>query len=82
MNGLFTDNNNINESNIILFIATIMLVVIEIVALYNNLTYLYLILVAEHLIFIFLMNKTENSKLEAKDVLNNISLILKEKIKS
>ncbi|GEM_PF-5178894 len=77
---VFTDNNTINESNIILFIATIMLVVIEIVALCKSLTILFLILVAEHLLFIFCMNKTENSKLDAKEVIKGVTSVLEKKV--
>ena len=85
-NSLFENDNKINEGNIIIFIATIMFVVIDTVALCfsnlnNFLVVFFLGLVAEHMLFIFFMNKTENSKFEAKDVLNSLEKVAVESVK-
>jgi len=74
---LITDGNKINESNIILGIATIMLVFIDGVALCKNLDAFVIMLVGEHLLFIFLMCKSEHSKLDANRVIEVAGEVLK-----
>jgi hypothetical protein len=68
LKNIFIDDNKINESNIILFILTFMLVVIDIVALIKTPNIYFIMLVGEHLLAIFLFAKSEHSKLDANKV--------------
>lgn len=74
---IITDGNKINESNIILFILTFMLVVIDIVALVKKLDISFIMLVGEHLLAIFLLAKSEHSKLDANRVIEVAGEVLK-----
>ena len=77
LKNIFIDDNKINESNIILFILTFMLVVIDIVALVKNPNIFFIMLVGEHLLAIFLFAKSEHSKLDVNKVVETAIEVLK-----
>ena len=77
LKNIFIDDNKINESNIILFILTFMLVVIDIVALVKNPNIYFIMLIGEHLLAIFLFAKSEHSKLDANKVVETVGEALK-----
>ena len=77
LKNIFIDDNKINEGNIILFILTFMLVVIDIVALIKNLDIFFTMLVGEHLLAIFLFAKSEHSKLDVNKVAETVVEVLK-----
>lgn len=74
---LITDGNKINESNIILFVATIMFIATDIVSWCKGLDMFFTISIAEHLLFIFVMSKSEHSKLDANRVIEVAGEVLK-----
>ena len=67
LKSIITDKNKINEGNIIMGILTIMLVVIDIVAMIKNLDIFFIMLVGEHLLAIFLLAKSEHSELDVNN---------------
>lgn len=77
LKSIFADGNKINEGNIILFILTFMLVVIDIVALVKHLDVFFIMLVGEHLLAIFLLAKSEHSILDANKVVEVAGEVLK-----
>lgn len=81
LKSIITDNNKINESNIILFILTFMLVVIDIVALIKTPNIFFITLVGEHLLAIFLFAKSEHSKLDANKVVETAGEVACEVLK-
>lgn len=77
LKSIITDKNKINEGNIILFILTFMLVVIDIVALVKNLNIFFIMLAGEHLLAIFLLAKSEHSELDANKAVQVVCETLK-----
>ena len=75
---LFTDGNKINEGNIAILVGIVLLIMDEIILIFKPLSWRDIAFVGLHMIFIFLMCKTEHSKpLEAKDVLKSAEKIIK-----
>ena len=74
---LFTDGNKINEGNIAILVGIALLIMDEIILIFKPLSWRDIAFVGLHMIFIFLMCKTEHSKpLEAKDVLKSAEKII------
>ena len=74
---LFTDGNKINEGNIAVMVGLVLLCFDEAVLFFKTMSWIDVAFVGIHMIFIFLMCKTEHSKpLEAKDVLKSAEKII------
>ena len=74
---LFTDGNKINEGNIAILVGIASLIMDEIILIFKPLSWRDIAFVGLHMIFIFIMCKTEHAKtLEAKDVLASAEKIL------
>ena len=74
---LFTDGNKINEGNIAILVGIALLIMDEIILIFKPLSWRDIAFVGLHMIFIFIMCKTEHAKtLEAKDVLASAEKIL------
>ena len=74
---LFTDGNKINEGNIAILVGIVLLIMDEIILIFKPLSWRDIAFVGLHMIFIFIMCKTEHAKtLEAKDVLASAEKIL------
>ena len=75
---LFTDGNKINEGNIAILVGIALLIMDEIILIFKPLSWRDIAFVGLHMIFIFIMCKTEHAKtLEAKDVLKSAEKIIK-----
>ena len=75
---LFKDGNKINEGNIAILVGIALLIMDEIILIFKPLSWIDVAFVGIHMIFIFIMCKTEHSKpLEAKDVLKSAEKIIK-----
>ena len=74
---LITDGNKINESNIILIFLTFMVGVIDIVGLVKGIDMPVIMVIGEHLLVIFLLSKTEHSRLDANKVVEVAGEVLK-----
>ena len=74
---LFTDGNKINEGNIAILVGIALLIMDEIILIFKPLSWRDIAFVGLHMIFIFIMCKTEHAKtLEAKDVLKSAEKII------
>ena len=74
---LFTDGNKINEGNIAILVGIVLLIMDEIILIFKPLSWRDIAFVGLHMIFIFIMCKTEHAKtLEAKDVLKSAEKII------
>ena len=74
---LFTDVNKINEDNIAILVGIVLLIMDEIILIFKPLSWRDIAFVGLHMIFIFIMCKTEHAKtLEAKDVLKSAEKII------
>jgi len=74
---LFKDGNKINEGNIAILVGIALLIMDEIILIFKPLSWRDIAFVGLHMIFIFIMCKTEHAKtLEAKDVLKSAEKII------
>lgn len=76
---LLKDGNTINESNIVVLVSIVLLIADEILAHFSSLTWIDIALIGICMLFIFLICKTEHSRLDANKVVKATAEVLKNK---
>jgi hypothetical protein len=77
LKSILTDKNTINEGNIVMFLLTFMVMVTDIVYFIKGLDIFVIMLVGIHLLTIFLLAKSEHSKLDVNKAVQVVGDVLK-----
>ena len=77
LKSIITDKNTINEGNIIMFLLTFMVMIIDIVYFIKGLDIFVIMLVGVLLLTIFLLAKSEHSKLDVNKAVQVVGDVLK-----